>query len=253
MMFQNACLQDQVAIVTGGSRGIGKAIVQQLAKEGAVVHFFYNNNHDKAQEIVADLTAKGHAIFAYQADLRDVKKCSQIVDLIYNKSEKIDILVNNAGIMQDNLLAGLEENEVSDVIDINLKGTIFITKAVIPYMMKKRSGKIVNTSSMAATKPGRGQTPYAASKGAIESFTKALAVELAPRNIRVNAISPGVVVTDMTQPIRDLAENEMRDSILLKRFAEPEEIAYAVTFLVSKYADYITGAILNVDGGVKMA
>jgi 3-oxoacyl-[acyl-carrier protein] reductase len=162
------------------------------------------------------------------------------------------VLVNNAGVIRDNLLALLEVEDVRAVLDTNVGGVFNVTRAVVPHMISRRAGKIVNVSSVAGEKGGRGQTNYAASKGAINALTRALAVELAPRRINVNCVAPGVIETEMTQEIRERAGDEVKARILLRRFGQPQDVAHAVWFLASKYADYITGQVLHVDGGFKM-
>ena len=168
------------------------------------------------------------------------------------KRQRIDILVNNAGIVRDNLMAAMEDAEISQVLNTNVGGVFNVTRPVIPYMMSQRAGRIVNLSSVAGNKAGRGQANYAASKGAIDALTRAMAVELAPRKILVNAVAPGVIETDMSQQVRDLADDQIKARILLKRYGQAREVANAVGFLVSDMADYITGQVLYVDGGFKM-
>lgn len=246
----DAGLSGGVAIVTGGSRGIGRAIVEVLAASGMDVVFTYLGNEAAAREVIA--ANPGKAISAEKVDARDNAACAAFVEKIAERTGKIDVLVNNAGVVRDNLLAMLEDDDIKTVLDTNITGTFNMTRAVVPHMMSKRRGKIVNLSSVSGEKGGRGQTNYAASKGAINAFTKSLAVELAPRNIRVNAVAPGVIETEMSKTVRELAGDQINSRILLKRIGKPEDIAHAVWFLSSKYADYITGEILHVDGGFKM-
>ena len=163
-----------------------------------------------------------------------------------------DILVNNAGIIRDNQLAALEDDDVRLVLDTNVGGVFNMARAVVPHMIVQRTGKIINLSSVSGEKGGRGQTNYAASKGAINAFTRALAVELAPRKVTVNAVAPGVIETEMSQDVRELAGEQILGKILLRRFGKPEDVAFAVWFLASAYADYVTGEVLHVDGGFKM-
>jgi len=243
-------LSGGVAIVTGGSRGIGRAIVEILAAAGMEVVFTYRDNAAAAQEVLA--ANPGKTITAEAVDVRDSAACAAFVEKIVERTGKVDLLVNNAGVIRDNLLAMLEDDDVKAVLDTNVTGTFNMTRAVVPHMISKRRGKIVNISSVSGEKGGRGQTNYAASKGAINAFTKALAVELAPRGIRVNAVAPGVIETEMSRNVRELAGDQIQARILLKRIGQPEDIANAVWFLSSKYADYITGEILHVDGGFKM-
>ena len=236
-------------VVTGGSRGIGRAIALLLAAEGADVTFFYRGNAEAAKEAVA---AAGDNVTAEQLDVRDAAACAAAIERVMERGERIDILVNNAGIIRDNQLAALEDDDVTDVLDTNVGGVFNVTRAVVPYMIMQRAGRIINLSSVSASKGGRGQTNYAASKGAIEAFTRALAVELAPRNVLVNAVAPGVIETEMSQDVREMAGAEVKGRILLRRFGTPQDIACAVWFLASAYSSYVTGEILHVDGGFKM-
>lgn len=247
-----AGIAGKIAIVTGGGRGIGRAIVELLASEGADVTFFYLSDADAAAEVVAAGVDAGQQIAAAQVDIRDAEACAAAVEHVVLRCGQVDILVNNAGTIRDNPLIAFDDGDVDAVIDTNVKGVFNVTRAVAPHMVSRRAGRIINVSSVAAEKGGRGQTNYAASKGAINAFTRALAVELAPRRITVNAVAPGVIETEMSKEVREQAGPEITSRILLKRFGKPEEIAYAVWFLASAYANYVTGQVFSIDGGFKM-
>jgi len=245
-------LTGKTIIVTGGSRGIGRSIVELFAADGAQVVFFYRGNAAAATEVLEAGRAAGRKIAAEQVDVTDDAACAAAVERTVERCGSIDVLVNNAGVIRDNLLALLEVEDVRVVLDTNVGGVFNVTRAVVPHMISRRAGKIVNVSSVAGEKGGRGQTNYAASKGAINALTRALAVELAPRRINVNCVAPGVIETEMTQEIRERAGDEVKARILLRRYGQPRDVAHAVWFLASKYADYITGQVLHVDGGFKM-
>jgi 3-oxoacyl-[acyl-carrier protein] reductase len=242
----------KTAIVTGGSRGIGRACVKRLAAEGARVAFVYQSNQSAAEALVQELQSTSAEVRGFQADVRDLARAHQIADQIFEEWKSIDVLVNSAGIVRDGLLGAMTEEQWLLVIATNLGGTYNYCHAVTQSMMMQRRGSIVNLSSTAADYPSRGQANYAASKGAIDSLTRALAKELAPRKIRVNAVAPGMIETDMSQAVRSLAGQQIQQMIPLKRIGQPEEIAAAVAFLASDEALYITGQILHVDGGVSL-
>ncbi len=250
--LRDSALIGKTVIVTGGSRGIGRAIVELFAAEGARVTFFYRDNTAAAAEVVDAGRAAGQQIAAEQVDVQDAGACAAAVERMAERCGRIDVLVNNAGRARDNILGLLDDDDIRQVLDTNVGGVFNVTRAVVPHMISQRSGKIINISSVAGEKGGRGQTNYAASKGAINALTRALAVELAPRRITVNAVAPGVIETELSQAIRERAGDEVRSRILLRRFGTALEVAYAVVFLASKYGDYITGEVLHVDGGFKM-
>ena len=239
-------------LVTGGGRGIGRAIVELFARDGADVAFFYRGNAAAAAEVVEQARAAGLKVKAEQVDVTDAKAVGAAVERLAGEWGRIDVLVNNAGVIRDNLLGLLEDEDIRVVLETNVGGVFNVTRAVVPHMIARRAGKIVNLSSVSGEKGGRGQTNYAASKGAINAFTRALAVELAPRKITVNGVAPGVIETEMSQAVRDLAGDEVKGRILLRRFGQPQDVAYAVWFLASRFADYVTGEVLHVDGGFKM-
>jgi len=245
-------LAGKTVIVTGGSRGIGRSIVELFAADGAEVVFFYRDNATAAAEVVEGGRAAGRKIAAEQVDVTDAAACTAAVERTVDRCGGVDVLVNNAGVTRDNLIALLGVEDVQIVLDTNVGGVFNATRAVVPHMIVRRAGKIVNVSSVSGEKGGRGQSNYAASKGAINALTRALAVELAPRRINVNCVAPGVIETEMSQEIRDRAGDEVKSRILLRRFGQPQDVAHAVWFLASKYADYITGQVLHVDGGFKM-
>ncbi|MEO8306335.1 MAG: 3-oxoacyl-ACP reductase family protein [Betaproteobacteria bacterium] len=248
----DAGISGKSAIVTGGSRGIGRAIALQLADEGAAVTILYRDNEAAADEVVAAGRSNGHEIVALKVDIRDSKACAAAAESVAERRGRIDILVNNAGTIRDNPLSAFEDDDVAAVLDTNVTGVFNVTRAVVPYMISQRAGRIINISSVAGEKGGRGQTNYAASKGAINAFTRSLAVELAPRKINVNCVAPGVIETEMSRDVRESSGADVKSRILLRRYGRPEDIAYAVWFLASSYADYVTGQVWNVDGGFKM-
>jgi 3-oxoacyl-[acyl-carrier protein] reductase len=245
-------LAGKAIIVTGGSRGIGRAIVEMFSAEGADVTFLYRENTAGAAEVIATGRAAGRPVTGEQVDVRDADGCAAAVERVAERCGHIDVLVNNAGLVRDGFLGLLGEDDVRTVLETNVGGVFNVTRAVVPHMIARRAGKIINISSVAGEKGGLGQTSYAASKGAINAFTRSLAVELAPRRISVNTVAPGVIETDMSQAIRGHAEGELTSRILLRRFGTPAEVAYAVWFLASRFAEYITGEVIHVDGGFKM-
>ncbi|HVM50133.1 MAG TPA: 3-oxoacyl-ACP reductase FabG [Candidatus Acidoferrum sp.] len=244
----DAGLSGGVAIVTGGSRGIGRAIVKLLAASGMEVVLTFRENSTAAAEVAAS----GPKITAEALDVREAAACSALVEKVADRAGRIDLLVNNAGVIRDNPLTALEDDDLRVVLETNALGAMNMARAVAPHMVAARKGKIINISSVSGEKGGRGQTNYAASKGAVNAFTRALAVELAPRGITVNAVAPGVVDTEMSREVRERAGDAVLSRVLLRRIGTPADVAYAVWFLASRYADYITGEIVHVDGGFKM-
>jgi 3-oxoacyl-[acyl-carrier protein] reductase len=252
MIFRDSGIGGKTAIVTGGGRGIGREIVKVLAAEGADVSFFYLKDREAAEGLRTECKDLDGQVTALPVDVRKAEDCGRAVESLLDRTDRVDILVNSAGVIRDNLLPALTEHEISDVLATNVLGVFHVTAAVAPVMMRQRGGTIINISSVSGEKGGKGQTNYAASKGAINAFTRALAVELAPRKIRVNAVAPGLIDTEMTREIRELAGEQALDRILLGRYGTPAEVASVVCFLASRYAEYINGEIIHVDGGFKM-
>jgi 3-oxoacyl-[acyl-carrier protein] reductase len=244
-------LKDKVALVTGASRGLGKAISLKLAAEGARVTVNYMKNADKAEEVVKEIISGGGSAAAMQADITSLPEVEKMVDSLYEQFGRIDILVNNAGVTRDELLLSMTPEDWDIVIRTNLGGLFNCTKAVAKYMMVQKSGRIINISSVAGERGGRGQSNYAASKGGINAFTRSVAMELAPKKITVNAVAPGVVETEMSSTVIRRAKDIILDAVALKRLGQPEEIANVVAFLASDDASYITGEVIRVDGGFK--
>ncbi len=248
--FMDAGLSGGVAMVTGGGRGIGRAIVELLAEAGMEVVLTYRQNSVAAAEVVA--AAQGLRLTAEPLDVRDAAACTALVDKVVDRAGQIDLLVNNAGVIRDNPLTALEDEDLRIVLETNAIGTINMSRAVAPHMIAQRRGKIINVSSVAGEKGGRGQTNYAASKGAINAFTRALAVELAPRNITVNAVAPGVIEPRCRATCANELPLRCCRGFCCGASAARRMWPSAVWFLASRYADYITGEILHVDGGFKM-
>ncbi len=243
-------LKDQVAIVTGASRGIGRAIALQLAFEGAKVVVNYASSSTAADQVVAEITAAGGEAVAIQGDVSQENQVDTLIKTTLEKFQRVDILVNNAGITRDTLLLRMKLEEWQAVIDTNLTGVFLCTKAVSKIMLKQRSGRIINIASVAGQMGNPGQANYSAAKAGVIGFTKTVAKELSSRGITVNAVAPGFIVTDMTSDIK--AEGILQ-YIPLGRFGQPEEIAGMVRFLASDpAAAYITGQVFNVDGGMVM-
>jgi 3-oxoacyl-[acyl-carrier protein] reductase len=239
-------------VVTGGSRGIGRAIVVRLAEAGAKVAFVYHSSQEAADSLVAELAGRNLDAWALQGDASQKADADRIVDQVLEKWGKVDILVNNAGIIKDALLATMSAESWHSVIENNLTSVFNFCQAVTRPMMGARYGRIVNMSSVSAEYSNPGQSSYAASKAGIEGFTRCMATELAKRNITVNAIAPGFIETDMTQAVRNAAGEKIRQMIPVKRFGTPDDVAHAVLFLVSEPSGYITGQVLKVDGGLTL-
>jgi 3-oxoacyl-[acyl-carrier protein] reductase len=245
-------LDGKVALITGGSRGIGRAVTLELAKAGAQVAINYAGNLKAAREVCDLITAAGGEAMAMQADVADSASVEAMVKAVMEKYGRIDILVNNACITRDNLLLRMKEADWDAVINTNLKGIFNCTKLVSRIMMKQKTGKIVNMTSVVGIMGNAGQSNYAAAKAGVIGFTKSMAKELASRNIIVNAIAPGFISTDMTAVLSDQVKVELASGIPLGRLGTPEDVAAVVMFLVSDAANYITGQVVNVDGGMVM-
>ena len=245
-------LSDTNALVTGGTRGIGRAIVHALVHAGANVAFTYRSSTDAAEALVDDLRDDTTDILALQGDVADFETAQTHVDAVVDAWDSLDLLVNNAGITRDGLMLRLKEDDWDAVMDVNLKGVFNFSKAAYRSFMRQRSGAIVNISSVVGVMGNPGQTNYAASKAGIIGFSKSLAKELGSRNVRVNVVAPGYVETDMTDSLREDAREAMLEAVALNRPATPEDVAQAVCFLASPAASYITGHVLHVDGGLAM-
>ncbi len=243
-------MEKKTALVTGGSRGIGRKIALGLANKGYNVAITYVNNKTLAEEVVVELNAAGVDAIAVKADTCDALQVDEMVKTIEKNLGKIDILVNNAGITRDNLIIRMSESDWDQVIDTNLKGAFLTSKAVVRGMMKNRYGKIINISSVVGVMGNAGQANYSASKAGLIGLTKSLAKEMASRGIRVNAIAPGFIKTDMTDALSEDVQNEMKRAIPLGYFADPEEISNLVNFLAGNESDYITGQVIQIDGGM---
>lgn len=240
----------KVALVTGGTRGIGKEIAMELARNGFDLAVNYRSETDDMNEMKKQVEAEEAKCFFVQADVANFDSCKQMVETVEKEFGKIDVLVNNAGITKDGLIMRMKKEDFEAVIDVNLVGTFNVTKHVIPYMMKRHSGRIINISSVVGVAGNAGQTNYSASKAGIIGFTKSLAKEVASRNILVNAIAPGFIDTDMTKVLSDTVKEGIYAQIPLKRMGSANEVARVVKFLAGEDSSYITGQVLNVDGGM---
>ncbi len=245
-------LEGRVAVVTGSSRGIGRAIALELANRSASVVVNYRSSHEAADEVVQQIQSNGGKAVAFQADVSHIDQAQALVQTAVSELGGLDILVNNAGIIRDTLIMMMSEDDWDAVIDTNLKSTFNCSKAAVRHMMRQRSGRIINITSVAGRMGNPGQTNYSASKAGQIGFTKALAREVASRNITVNAVAPGFVDTDILAETPESAIEAILNITPLGRIGRPEEIAFAVAFLASDQAAYITGQVLGVDGGVAM-
>lgn len=245
-------LTGKVAVVTGASRGIGKAIAVKLASQGAAVVINYNGSREKAEAVKAEIEAQGGTAYLYQCDVSDYAACETFIQDVIKEHGSLDILVNNAGITRDGLLMKMSEEDFDRVLNTNLKGTFNTIRFATRQMLKQRGGRIINMSSVVGVSGNAGQANYAASKAGVIGLTKAVAREVASRGITVNAIAPGFIQTDMTDVLSDKVKEAMVGQIPLGRFGQTQDIAEAVAFLASEGAGYITGQVLHVDGGMVM-
>ena len=241
---------DKVAMITGATRGIGKQIALTLANEGYNIVLNYRTENDELFQAKNEIESKNVNCLTVQGDVTNFEDCKQMIERAINEFGKIDVLINNAGITKDMLLARMKEEDFKQVIDVNLVGTFNMTKNVISYMMKARSGRIINISSVVGIAGNAGQTNYSASKAGIIGFTKSLAKEVASRNILVNAVAPGFIETNMTDVLKQEVKDEIAKNIPLKRMGTPKDVSNVVKFLASEDSSYITGQVISVDGGM---
>ncbi|MGV2620021.1 3-oxoacyl-[acyl-carrier-protein] reductase [Halobacillus sp. ACCC02827] len=245
-------LQDRSALVTGASRGIGKAIALELAAKGAKVAVNFAGSEDKAEAVVQEIRENGGTAIKIQANVSDADDVKRMVKTVVDEFGSLDILINNAGITKDNLLMRMKEEEFDAVIDTNLKGVFLCTKGVTRQMMKQKYGRIINVASIVGVSGNPGQANYVAAKAGVIGMTKSNAKELAARNIHVNAVAPGYIATDMTDALTDEQREQMLNLIPLSRLGEAKDVARVVRFLASEDADYMTGQTLHIDGGMVM-
>lgn len=245
-------LKDQVAIITGASRGIGRGIAKLFAAEGAKVAIVYRGSREAAEGLADEIRQAGGEALAIQCDVADFDAAQKCVEQVIGTWGRVDILVNNAGQIKDGLFLQMDPAAWKQVLDTNLGGTFNFTRAAIEGMFRQRKGRIINISSVAAEHVNRGQCNYAASKGAINSFTRALATEVASRGITVNAIAPGFIETDMSEAVRNVAGDTIKKMIPMRRFGTPDDVARVALFLASPDSAYITGQVITVDGGLSL-
>lgn len=245
-------LEQQVALVTGAGRGIGKAIAKALAADGAMVIINYHGSEQKAAETVREIEEAGGRAIALRCNISDFNACKEMIDKVISEQGRLDILVNNAGITRDGLLMKMSEEDFDSVIETNLKGAFNCIRHAARQMIKQRGGRVINISSVSGVLGNAGQANYSASKAGIIGLTKAAARELASRGITVNAIAPGFITTDMTDALSESIKTSVTETIPMKKFGRPEDVAQTALFLASQEAGYITGQVICVDGGIAM-
>lgn len=243
---------EKYALITGATRGIGKQIAITLAKQGYNIALNYRKENEELENTKKEIEEIGVQVLAVKGDVANFEECENFVKQVIERFGQIDVLVNNAGITKDMLLMRMKKEDFEQVIDTNLVGTFNVTKNVVPYMMKARSGRIINISSVVGISGNAGQTNYSASKAGIIGFTKSLAKEIASRNILVNAVAPGFIETNMTDVLKDDVKQEIAKNIPLKRMGTAQDVANVVKFLASDDSSYITGQVINIDGGMLM-
>ena len=243
---------EKCALITGATRGIGKQIAITLAKQGYNIALNYRKENEELENTKKEIEEIGVQVLAVKGDVANFEECENFVKQVIERFGQIDVLVNNAGITKDMLLMRMKKEDFEQVIDTNLVGTFNVTKNVVPYMMKARSGRIINISSVVGISGNAGQTNYSASKAGIIGFTKSLAKEIASRNILVNAVAPGFIETNMTDVLKDDVKQEIAKNIPLRRMGTTQDVANVVKFLASDDSSYITGQVINIDGGMLM-
>ena len=243
-------LKDKVALITGGGRGIGRSICESFAENGCNVAFTYNNSQEAAEDLVNELKKYDVKVKSYKSDASDHDKSVELIDNVISDFERIDVLVNNAGITKDNLLMRMSPSDFKDVVNVNLGSVFNLTKSSIKIFLKQKEGSIINISSIVGVKGNAGQSNYAASKAGIIGFSKSIALELGSRNIRCNVVAPGFIETDMTDSLSEDVLEKWKENIPLKRSGKPNDVGSACVFLASDLSSYITGQVLQVDGGL---